>query len=323
MKAKLLFVHGIGGPRRAGDECRQWTAALAEGMAHAGHSRLSERLGRDTGFDISFASYQDLFTSPHAQGDDNDLESLDDVAAALLFELVEEMLAAQLAEGADGRTEAALRSASAELRSSAHEQGAGDVVRRVINAATTLLGIGPLSAAGQWLGARLLVRDLAQVARYLARREPDEQGRTLDQRIRERVVAAMGDGPAIVVAHSLGSVVAYEALHERPGEVPLLVTIGSPLGMRAVVWPRVRPAPPRTPGTVHRWLNFWDRDDIIVARPRLERDVLPNELGVTPSSKRVDSDGLWVHTATKYLAKADVAGPVAEALTHLADPAAR
>jgi hypothetical protein len=133
----------------------------------------------------------------------------------------------------------------------------------------------------------------------------------------------MGEGPTIVVAHSLGTVVSYETLHDSTGDVPLLVTLGSPLAMRTVVWPRLRPTPPRTPGTVRKWLNFWDRDDIIVARPRLERDVLPNGLGVTPDSSRVDSDGLWVHTATKYLAKADVGGPVAEAVENLVGPAAR
>ena len=52
--------------------------------------------------------------------------------------------------------------------------------------------------AGQWLSARLLVRDLAQVARYLGRREADEHGHTLDQRIRARLHTAMGDGPVIV-----------------------------------------------------------------------------------------------------------------------------
>lgn len=313
MKPRLLFVHGIGGPRRADDERRRWTEALAAGMVNAGHSRLAEGLA---GFDISFAYYQDLFTDPHVQGD-----TLGDADAELLLELFEDLIAARLAEAEDEATIAALTDASAELRSDDAGQGAGDAVRRVLNAATTLLGIG--AGAGQWLGARLLVRDLAQVARYLGRRQPDEHGRTLDQRIRDRVLQAMGDGPAIVVAHSLGSVVSFEALQDFPGDVPLLVTLGSPLGMRTVVWPRVRPTPPRTPATVRRWLNFWDRDDIIVTRPHLERDVLPNALGVIPESRRVDSDGLWVHTATKYLTTAAVGGPVAEAIDHLADAAAR
>jgi hypothetical protein len=288
-------------------------------MAGAGHSRLSEELARRAEFDISFVDYQDLFTERHAQGG---LGTLDDADVVVLSELVAELLAARLAEDQDEQTTATLRMASAELVPAAHEQGAGDLLRRVLDAATTLLSVAPLSMAGQWLSARLLVRDLAQVARYLGRREADERGRTLDQRIRERLHTAMGDGPAIVIAHSLGTVVSYEALHDWPGEVPLFVTAGSPLAMRTVVLPRLRPTPPRTAPGVRRWLNFWDRDDIIVARPRLERDVLPNALGVTPESKRVDSDGLWVHTATKYLAKAEVGGPVAEALTHLIDAAA-
>ena len=118
----------------------------------------------------------------------------------------------------------------------------------------------------------------------------------------------------MVVAHSLGAVVSYETLHEHSGDVPLWVTLGSPLGMRGVVWPKLRPRPPATPPTVRRWLNFWDRDDIIIARPDLEKKMTPNAADVRPDSNRVDSDGVWVHNAVKYLAQPGVAGPVIEAL---------
>ncbi|MEU7347408.1 hypothetical protein ABZ778_26555 [Streptomyces bacillaris] len=40
----------------------------------------------------------------------------------------------------------------------------------------------------------------------------------------------------------------------------------------------------------------------------------PNASGVVPVTARVDSGGLWVHTATKYLRQAAVAGPLVEAL---------
>jgi pimeloyl-ACP methyl ester carboxylesterase len=122
----------------------------------------------------------------------------------------------------------------------------------------------------------------------------------------------------VVVAHSLGTVVSFETLHEHPGEVSLWVTLGSPLAMRSVVWPKLRPAPPATPPQVRRWLNYWDRDDVVAARPILEKSFLPNTAGVLPDSDRVDSDGVWVHAAVKYLAKADVAGPIMEALQSLA-----
>nr|WP_042196286.1 hypothetical protein [Kibdelosporangium sp. MJ126-NF4]CEL22520.1 hypothetical protein [Kibdelosporangium sp. MJ126-NF4]CTQ89376.1 hypothetical protein [Kibdelosporangium sp. MJ126-NF4] len=313
MRPKLVFVHGIGGPRQVDQERHRWTAALADGMRKAGHSDIAEDLANSDSPEIEFAYYGDLFTTPHAQGGDASLSATNELQ--LVSELFTQILA-ELETG-DERLRLIVERATEELHPHGTPQGAGDVLRRLINAATTLLSVGPFALAGQWLSARLLVRDLAQVARYLARAEPDEDGSTLDRRVRDRVDAALGDDPAIVVAHSLGSVVSYEVLHCRRREIPLLVTLGSPLLMRSVVWPRVRPQPPRTPEQVRRWANFWDRDDIIVARPRLEADMLANSLGVLPASGRVDSDGAWVHTATKYLAHADVGGPVAETIRRL------
>lgn len=92
------------------------------------------------------------------------------------------------------------------------------------------------------------------------------------------------------------------------------MTLGSPLATGAAVLQRLVPQPPRTPNRVERWLNFWDRDDVVVGRPRLDKWMLPNAAGVVPVTSRVDSDGLWVHTATKYLRQAEVAGPLVEAL---------
>ena len=85
--------------------------------------------------------------------------------------------------------------------------------------------------------------------------------------------------------------------------------------MRTAVWPRVLPQPPRTPECVRRWRNYYDRDDPIAVRPKLEKDIAPNSRFVRPKTKRVDSDGLWVHPATLYLAQEGVAGKIAEALT--------
>jgi hypothetical protein len=210
----------------------------------------------------------------------------------------------------DGRLDAA----TAQLDPGGQPQGTGQVARRFLNAATTLCDTRLLRGFGQWSGARAMIWDLRQVNRYLCRQEPDETGATLDQRIRGRLTAVMDDGPTIVVAHSLGTIVAYEALHENRCQTPLLVTLGSPLGMRTIVTPRLLPQPPRAPESVGEWRNFWDKDDPIAVRPRLENAVGRNSAGAIPCSRRVDSDSAWVHPATKYLEHPGVGGPIAHVL---------
>jgi pimeloyl-ACP methyl ester carboxylesterase len=318
MAPRLVLVHGVGKPRRPAAARERWISALADGARRAGHSLAAERLLAGELAEIAFAYYADLFTPAGRQGTDG--TELNQREAELLHALLTEITEAQcdVHAGDSGLATAALRSARAQLGLGKSAQGAGDLGRQSINAATTLLGALPWDRAGQWAGGRFLAGDLAQVARYLGRDEPDEHGRTLDARIRARVRAALGPGPAVVVTHSLGTVVGFEALHEPGGQVPLFVTLGSPLAMRAVVWPRVRPRPPATPDRVARWLNFWDRDDIIVPRPILESDVAANAAGVLPQSTRTDADGVWTHAAAKYLAQPDVAGPVMEALTSAA-----
>jgi pimeloyl-ACP methyl ester carboxylesterase len=308
---RLVFVHGIGGPRRVDADRGHWISALVRGARQAGHSKAAQSLADGSLAEVVFAYYGDLFQRAQAQGAGS--ADLDEDEAVLLTELLGEVVDTHL-DAHDGRDDESLARALAQLRPSGEAEGTGDLIRRATNAATTLLGARPWGRAGQWVSGQLLVRDLAQVARYLARGEPDENERTLDMRIRDVVAGALGPDPAVVIAHSLGSIVSFEMLHDYSHAVPLWVTLGSPLAMRAVVWPKVWPRPPATPDTVMCWLNFWDRDDIIVTRPILESDIAANTSGVVPKSTRVDSDGVWVHAATKYLAKADVAGPVIEAI---------
>ena len=86
---------------------------------------------------------------------------------------------------------------------------------------------------------------------------------------RERVVATVRrHRPKVVLAHSLGSVVAYEALWCCPDvEVDLLVTLGSPLALPHAVFHRLEPSTGggrgvRPPGVV-RWVNIADPGDLV------------------------------------------------------------
>jgi hypothetical protein len=88
-------------------------------------------------------------------------------------------------------------------------------------------------------------------------------------------------GPGVVIAHSLGSVITYEALWANPElYVDLLVTVGSPLGMTGVVYERLVPAPAtaRTrPPNVGRWVNIADPGDIVVVPRPFTRRFQPDE----------------------------------------------
>ncbi|MEU1405167.1 hypothetical protein ABZ471_22900 [Streptomyces sp. NPDC005728] len=318
MRPRLVFVHGVGGPRDAVGELADWTRALAAGMHNAGHSAVADGLlGGE--FDCRFVHYADLFRPVQAQG--SAVEVDDEQAAGILLELLDEVLAG-LSESLpntphaqhDAQVARVLAHARAEAAPQPQEQGTMAAVRRALNAATTVLSVRMFRGLGQWTAPKLMVRDLGQVARYLARRETDGSGLTLDARIRIRVARELDSPTTVLVAHSLGSIVAWETLHEGPVPVRLLVTLGSPLGMRTVVRPRLVPQPPCTPDRVGAWLNFFDHDDPVAVRPRLEDDFGPNGTQVRPVSRRVDSVGFWVHPARLYLAQPGVAGPIAEAL---------
>jgi len=318
MRPRLVFVHGVGGPRDATAELAAWTDALASGMRKAGHSDVAAALSGGA-VDRVFVHYGDLFRPAQAQGGTVEIE--DDESAKILLELLDEMLAglsdplpeAPAAEQ-DVYRARILAHARAQTAPRPQEQGAMAAVRRALDVATTVLSVPLFRGLGQWAAPKLMVRDLGQVARYLARRESDGTERALDVGIRGRVARELALGATVLVAHSLGTVVSWETLHEHPSPVRLLVTLGSPLGMRTVVWPRLVPRPPRTPEQVGAWLNFFDPDDPVAVRPRLEDDFGPNSARILPESRRVDSVGLWVHPAVLYLAQPGVAGPVAEAL---------
>jgi len=91
-------------------------------------------------------------------------------------------------------------------------------------------------------------------------------------RVEDAVTEANDD--VILLGHSLGSVVAYDLLQERPG-LPIrgLITLGSPLGLPTV---RRRPAARRFPDGVARWVNVFDPRDLVTGREKL-RDHYPSE----------------------------------------------
>jgi pimeloyl-ACP methyl ester carboxylesterase len=110
----------------------------------------------------------------------------------------------------------------------------------------------------------------------------------LRERVAERIEAVVGDDTRAVVAHSLGTLVAYRALCRRPQwRVHTLVTLGSPLGA-PMVFDSLDPAPEggvgAWPGSTEHWVNVAAVGDkaAVVARlaerfgPRVEDHLVDN-----------------------------------------------
>jgi len=132
---------------------------------------------------------------------------------------------------------------------------------------------------------------------------------------------SVGGGPFVVIAHSQGTMVAYEVLRQLDSakfEVPLFVTIGSPLGMQEVqdvfkTWIGKKKLEP--PACVARWVNVADRFDPVA----IDSDI-SNDFGGTPKIDNRRKFGLnpdsprHPHSGTGYLSTDHVRIPVRETL---------
>ncbi|WP_033263575.1 hypothetical protein [Amycolatopsis vancoresmycina] len=134
-------------------------------------------------------------------------------------------------------------------------------------------------------------------------------------RIETGVRAAFTAGePTVVVGHSLGSVVAYNLLcrdGEREGwNVPLFVTLGSPLAVTAI---KRQLSPVRHPACAARWFNASDPRDIVALHP-LAAPYFP---ATPPVENKTDVENPTAnrHGISGYLEDAEVARRIHNGLT--------
>jgi subtilisin family serine protease len=143
--------------------------------------------------------------------------------------------------------------------------------------------------------------------------------------MRESVLSRLrtGGGPFVVIAHSQGSMVAYDALSSLGAdagiEVDLLVTIGSPLGLTEVQDQLKsitrQPKGLKVPAIVKRWINVADPLDPVCADKRLRSDYAPvNGVSIEDFVQwNVDSPR-DPHSGTGYLRLSEVRTPVRAAI---------
>jgi hypothetical protein len=119
-------------------------------------------------------------------------------------------------------------------------------------------------------------------------------------------------GPVVIVSHSLGTIVSYRLLRQtNSGNVPLFVTLGSPLGVNAVK-DCIRPPRLAQPAQVGHWLNGVDERDFVALYATLGADTFCAGIeNVTDIHNRQED----AHSIIDYLADARVARAIHGALT--------
>ncbi|MFN5997831.1 MAG: hypothetical protein ACK47C_17020 [Paracoccaceae bacterium] len=141
--------------------------------------------------------------------------------------------------------------------------------------------------------------------------------------VRGRFIRALSDAaadgePLVVIAHSQGTVIAYDCLKNVADcpTVDCLVTVGSPLGIDEVQ-DKLGPGFSRDNGFPEKvsgdWINVFDPLDIVSrADPRIANDFRRGGKAVIKDVQQVNS-GLWRHSMTKYLQGSEMRSVVRDA----------
>lgn len=153
------------------------------------------------------------------------------------------------------------------------------------------------------LGLELCVRDVYQYVYDPA----------IAADINKGVASAFSDHEAVVVSHSLGTVVAYSILTETGSEanwkIPAFITLGSPLAIHAVnqLLPSIH-----MPSCVRTWYNGRDPKDTVALFPLAPKHF--PDLGIIAKNNIANTSGNH-HGIEEYLRDPDVAGWIFRELT--------
>jgi hypothetical protein len=241
---RILFVHGRAQGGRTQAAIRdEWLAALREGLGD--RASILDRC------DIRLPFYGDKLDQLLAEAATAlpaDLRVRGDVGAA-----DSEFLEFQLAIFEEAQRQEGLTDAQVAANMEGDHLERGPLQWRWVHAIMRTLNKIP------GLDGDLIERFTKDVWIYL-------KLNGVRQAINDIVASEIAGGTeTIVVAHSLGSVVAYDILRKTHGSnVPLFVTLGSPLGIDAI---RARFSPLGHPTGVGSWFNARDDRDVVALYP--------------------------------------------------------
>jgi hypothetical protein len=274
---RVLGVHGIGQQYRSGPELtRGWWDALRGGLEVAGFRPTADNLAEA---DVRVAFFGDLFRPQGALAGGGPPYTPADLQPGPEQDLLQVWYQAAVDQDPSlGPPEGAL--------------GPGRVAAQAM--VERLLRSHSFARVAQ----RGFIGNLKQVTAFLT--TPDVKDRVL-----QRVAEELTPDTRVLIGHSLGSVVLYEYLaRDRPPQVELLVTVGSPLGIPNLVFERLTPTPTggvgAWPGAVAGWVNIADPDDVVALRKQLGPLFPASDGGAGVDDHPVDN-GKEPHAASRYL----------------------
>jgi pimeloyl-ACP methyl ester carboxylesterase len=240
---RLVFIHGRAQEGRNPEDVRQeWISALDQGLSKSG---------------LTLPVHSSAITLPYF-GDrlfnlTKNLSEIDETAIARGSPMIDPILAFQAAALEDIRKGAGISDAEVQALVEGNATSRGPEnwpwVLAVVRA------IDKWQSGTSADAIQLLLRD---VYVYCTRRG-------IAEAVEEIVRAEIDIEPTVVVAHSLGTVVAYNILRNDPRslQVRKLVTVGAPLAIRAV---RKNLVPLKSP-KAEAWFNAFDPRDIVALNP--------------------------------------------------------
>jgi endonuclease G len=165
-----------------------------------------------------------------------------------------------------------------------------------------------VSDSAPWMGEKLLYLVTRDVSLYLTKeRIRNAVQKSLVEQLENEIGA---DESIVLLTHSLGTVVGMDLITKwaTGSKIPLMVTCGSPLGIKQIYSKLKRQPQPAHPQGVDQWFNAYDPRDVVALEERL-RPLFGHGL--------VDikvQNGDRPHNIDRYLAHEEVAHHIGTAL---------
>lgn len=290
---RMILIHGINQQGKSSQKIvDEWLSTLNATYANHGPNPLGKLSRIEAAFygdKLEQLSSVKVKSEAIALGAEEAPEDFDEFAIDALKEMALRI----------GVTEAQI---DAEASKTVVAQGAGPHKKLLKTIARVIEKVSPFHGT-------LALRLLGQAHAYIRNLHVHDEVNNLVRPLFE------DDEPAIVVSHSLGTIVAYSMLREfakncRSRQFPLLVTLGSPLGIDSIRKGFTKPR--GKPKNVLRWVNGSDPEDFVALRSELTKDNFgPGIENYTD----IENGYKNPHSIAGYLSDSRIAKAIAESIS--------